>query len=76
MGRPDSALVEILEPDGFSFASLGLQWDPGIWRPELDSLRNDPRVQAAMASLGQDASALRRTPPSERTRPMILGTTP
>ncbi len=74
MGRPDSAMVEILSGGGW--ASLGLKFDPSIWRPELDSLRNDPRVQAAMASLGQDASALRRTPPAERTRPGILESTP
>ncbi|MEN8145082.1 MAG: tetratricopeptide repeat protein [Gemmatimonadota bacterium] len=70
MGQPDSALVRIV--DGSGWSRIGLPWNPSIWRPGLDSLRSDPKVQAYMASLGLGDAVLQRTPLAGRTRPMIL----
>jgi hypothetical protein len=71
MDLPDSAWAWHQEYT-WAGGTTGLVWNPGIWQPEWDSLRSDPRIAAFMERAGQSDAVLQRTPVAERTRPMIL----
>ena len=72
VGEPDSAAAWLIR---FHEAE-SLPWLPGVWRPVVDSVRSSPQIRSVMEANGHGGVRVQRTPPSERTRPMILGVAP
>lgn len=68
-GYPDSAAVFLTE-----------RWEPpfefnrlyALWNPWFDPIRSHPRVLSYLRSVGLEGATLDRTPPDERTMPIVL----
>ena len=79
-GEPDSAIAyQLLYSTAAGNRSppvidreSSLPWIQSIWFPVLDSVRADSRLQDLLEASGLEGAEVSRTPPSERSRPLIL----
>ena len=70
-------LIRLNEPDRAVERTIEMLEDnpltpDRVWSAVLDSIRNHPRVQARLDSIGLAGIEPQRTPPEERVRPAIL----
>ena len=79
-GEPDSAIAyQVLYSTAAGNRSppvidreSALPWIQSIWLPIFDSVRADSRLQYLLETSGLAGAEVSRTPPSERSRPLIL----
>lgn len=71
MGEEERAIETLREWN----VSDGIAWAPQYWLPAFDEIRPDARFQTAFEGEGVSGTNPARTPPSERSRPLILQTT-
>ena len=80
VGEPDRAVAHLVlhstaaanRPRPVFDDASSLPWIQNIWLPVFDSVRADPRIQTLLETSGLAGVQVSRTPPSERTRPLLL----
>jgi len=68
LGEPDSAVASLVRYN----ADMSVPYNAAIWHPGMDSIRSGSVLKTLLQDRGLADVRVRRTPPAERTRPLIL----